>query len=235
MKNILIKAEALTKFYHLGETMVKALDNVDFEIYDGEFLVILGPSGSGKSTLLNIIGGMDGATSGSFFYKDTDMSKADDKMLTAYRRDYVGFVFQFYNLMPNLTVLENVELSSEIAENPFEPKQILASVGLSGRLNHFPMQLSGGEQQRVALARALCKNPKILLCDEPTGALDSKTGLGILEVLGEFNKKWGKTVIIITHNAGISKMADRVFHIKDGRINSIEVHENPVSPAEVVF
>lgn len=235
MKKVIIKAENLTKEYSLGEMTVHALNGMSFEIYDGEFLVILGPSGSGKSTMLNIIGGMDSATSGKFFFEDKDISGADDKLLTIYRRDYIGFVFQFYNLMPNLTALENVKLSADISKNPFDPIDMMKSVGLETRTSHFPMQMSGGEQQRVALARALCKNPVILLCDEPTGALDSKTSVEVLKVLKNFNEEYKKTIVIITHNAGISKMADRVFHVKDGKIENIEVIENPIKPEEVVF
>lgn len=235
MKKVIIKAENLTKEYSLGEMTVHALNGMSFEIYDGEFLVILGPSGSGKSTMLNIIGGMDSATSGKFFFEDKDISGADDKLLTIYRRDYIGFVFQFYNLMPNLTALENVKLSADISKNPFDPIDMMKSVGLETRTSHFPMQMSGGEQQRVALARALCKNPVILLCDEPTGALDSKTSVEVLKVLKNFNEEYKKTIVIITHNAGISKMADRVFHVKDGKIENIEVIENPIQPEEVVF
>ncbi|MDO4793383.1 MAG: ABC transporter ATP-binding protein, partial [Filifactor alocis] len=190
-----------------------------------EFLVILGPSGSGKSTMLNIIGGMDTLTEGEFFFEDVPMHHSSEKQLTFYRRDNIGFVFQFYNLMSNLTALENVRLSVEIAKDPFNEREILSSVGLEERLHHFPMQLSGGEQQRVALARALCKNPKLLLCDEPTGALDSKTSIEILKVLRDFNSVYKKTVVIITHNAAIANMADRVFYLKDGQL--IRVQENP--------
>lgn len=232
-KKVLAKGENLCKIYTLGESDVKALDNANFEIYDGEFLVILGPSGSGKSTLLNIIGGMDSPSSGSFIFDGKDISSANDNQLTNYRRNEVGFVFQFYNLMPNLTAIENVQLSCDISENPLDPVEILGTVGLGCRLNHFPSQMSGGEQQRVALARALSKNPKILLADEPTGALDSKTGSEILSVLSDFNTKFGKTIIIITHNRGISKMADRIFHIKDGKIENVEINENKISAGEV--
>lgn len=235
MGNVIIKAENLTKEYSLGEMRVHALNGMSFEIYDGEFLVILGPSGSGKSTMLNIIGGMDRCTGGKFFFEEKDISNADDDLLTIYRRDYIGFVFQFYNLMPNLTALENVELSKDISKDPFNPVEMMEAVGLGERTNHFPMQMSGGEQQRVALARALCKNPKLLLCDEPTGALDSKTSIEVLKVLKKFNIKYKKTIIIITHNAGISKMADRVFHIKDGKIENIEKILNPIQPEEVEF
>lgn len=225
MKKILIHANRISKSYSLDSLEVRALSDVSFDIYDGEFLVILGPSGSGKSTMLNIIGGMDTLTEGEFFFDDVPMHHSSEKQLTFYRRDNIGFVFQFYNLMSNLTALENVRLSVEIAKDPFDERKILSSVGLEERLHHFPMQLSGGEQQRVALARALCKNPKLLLCDEPTGALDSKTSIEILKVLKDFNSIYKKTVVIITHNAAISNMADRVFYLKDGEL--VRVQENP--------
>ena len=235
MKNVLISANNIYKTYSLDSIEVHALSNVSFEIYDGEFLVILGPSGSGKSTMLNIIGGMDTLTKGTLFFEDTAIHDAHEKYLTVYRRENIGFVFQFYNLMSNLTALENVELSAEIAKNPFSAKEMLRSVGLEDRLYHFPMQLSGGEQQRVALARALCKNPKLLLCDEPTGALDSKTSVEILKVLKSFHTDYGKTVIIITHNAAIADMADRVFFIKDGTITHIQENPSPIPVERLVF
>lgn len=235
MKNVLISANNIYKTYSLDSIEVHALSNVSFEIYDGEFLVILGPSGSGKSTMLNIIGGMDTLTKGTLFFEDTAIHDANEKYLTVYRRENIGFVFQFYNLMSNLTALENVELSAEIAKNPFSAKEMLRSVGLEDRLYHFPMQLSGGEQQRVALARALCKNPKLLLCDEPTGALDSKTSVEILKVLKSFHTDYGKTVIIITHNAAIADMADRVFFIKDGTITHIRENPSPIPVEQLVF
>ncbi|NLM21728.1 MAG: ABC transporter ATP-binding protein [Peptococcaceae bacterium] len=229
----LIRAINLSKTYQMGEVEVQALKEVSFEIYDNEFIVILGPSGSGKSTLLNMVGGMDQASSGELYYKDLALHKADPKQLTYYRRDAVGFVFQFYNLIPNLNALENVNLAAEIAKNPFDPLTILAQVGLAERAIHFPSQLSGGEQQRVALARAIVKNPDLLLCDEPTGALDSQTSVQVLKILKDFHENYGKTVIIITHNAGVAVIADRVFHIKDGGISKIEMNHNPLPPEKV--
>jgi len=231
--NIILKATNLSKFYQMGEVQVKALNEVDFEIYQGEFVVVLGPSGSGKSTMLNMIGGMDKATKGEIFYKDKPLHNATEKQLTQYRRNAVGFVFQFYNLMPNLTALENIKLSVEIANNPLDTNMVMDEVGLLDRADHFPSQLSGGQQQRVAIARAVAKNPDILLCDEPTGALDTSTGIQVLKVLKNFNQKHRKTVIIITHNSSISKMADRVFHMHDGKIDKIEIIDTPMPPEEV--
>jgi len=219
----------------MGEVQVHALKGVDFEIYDGEFVVILGPSGSGKSTMLNIIGGIDRPTSGSITYKDKELSASSEKELTAYRRLAVGFVFQFYNLIPNLTAFENIELAAELSKNPNSPLELLEKVGLLERAKNFPSQMSGGEQQRVAIARALSKNPDILLCDEPTGALDIKTGVHVLNVLRDFNKTYGKTVVIITHNAGIGAMADRVFYIKDGLIDKLSINDKPLPPEEVAW
>lgn len=233
MKNTLIKAINLSKIYQMGEVEVPALKSVNFEIYENEFVVILGPSGSGKSTMLNMIGGMDQASQGQLFFRDTPLHEADARKLTMYRRYDVGFVFQFYNLIPNLNAFENVSLAAEIANNPFDCKDVLTQVGLGNRMNHFPSQLSGGEQQRVALARAIVKNPEILLCDEPTGALDSTTGIEVLKILKHFHTHYEKTVIIITHNARVADMADRVFYLKDGKIADIVVNENPVSPEEV--
>ncbi len=233
MKKILIRANHISKSYSLDSLEVRALSDVSFDIYDGEFLVILGPSGSGKSTMLNIIGGMDTLTEGEFFFDDVPMHHSSEKQLTFYRRDNIGFVFQFYNLMSNLTALENVRLSVEIAKDPFDEREILSSVGLDDRLHHFPMQLSGGEQQRVALARALCKNPKLLLCDEPTGALDSKTSIEILKVLKDFNSVYKKTVVIITHNAAIANMADRVFYLKDGQLIRVQENAHPCPVEEL--
>jgi putative ABC transport system ATP-binding protein len=229
----LIRAKALSKTYQMGEVEVKALSNVDFEIYENEFVVILGPSGSGKSTLLNMVGGMDQATSGELYYKDTPLHTADPKQLTLYRRDAVGFVFQFYNLIPNLNAWENVSLAAEIAKQPFDVSTTLAQVGLAERADHFPSQLSGGEQQRVALARAIAKNPELLLCDEPTGALDSQTSIQVLQILKDFHQKYHKTVVIITHNAGVAAIANRVFYIKDGGLSRIVTNEHPISPEKV--
>lgn len=230
---VLIKGENVSKVYKMGEVDIYALSSVSFEIYDSELLVILGPSGSGKSTLLNIVGGMDTLTSGELYYREKAIHKGGKKLLTEYRRDAVGFVFQFYNLMPNLTAIENVDLAREISQSPLDAEQMLDSVGLLKRKDHFPAQLSGGEQQRVAIARALAKNPEILLCDEPTGALDSGSSREVLRILGNFAKEFKKTVIIITHEASIAKMADRVMYIRDGKIEKIVKNENPLSVNEV--
>lgn len=223
---VLLKGTNLYKIYDMGETKINALDGMDFEIYDNEFLVILGPSGSGKSTLLNILGGMDIVSSGELYYKGEALHEKTQKQLTKYRREAVGFVFQFYNLMPNLTAIENVDLAREISNSPLDAMQMLERVGLSDRKDHFPAQLSGGQQQRVAIARALAKNPDILLCDEPTGALDTKSGEMVLDILKDFAANYGKTVVLITHNVSIADLADRVIHVRDGRIEKIEkVHE----------
>jgi putative ABC transport system ATP-binding protein len=219
---VVFRVCGLTKVYAMGEVEVQALRGVDLELYTGELLVLLGPSGSGKSTLLNILGGLDTATAGEVRYLDRDLTHADEKTLTDYRRHHVGFVFQFYNLIPSLTARENVAAVTEIVRNPMAPEQALALVHLQERLDHFPAQLSGGEQQRVAIARAVAKNPAVLLCDEPTGALDSETGVVVLEALERANLELGTTTVLITHNAGIAAMADRVVRISDGRIASIE-------------
>lgn len=230
---VLLKAIKMSKSYQMGEVRVDALKNVDFEIFRGEFIVVLGPSGSGKSTMINLIGGMDTASAGEIYYQDQPLHNATEKILTEYRRNAIGFVFQFYNLMPNLTAFENVQLSVQIAKDPLDVSEVLEQVGLAERQDHFPAQLSGGEQQRVAIARAIAKKPEILLCDEPTGALDFSTGIQVLKLLKDFNEKYHKTVMIITHNAGIAKMADRVFYIKDGMLEKIEVNETPAPPEEV--
>ncbi len=229
----ILVAKNLSKSYQMGEIRVDALKDVDFEIYKGEFIVILGPSGSGKSTLLNMIGGMDQVSAGELYYKGNPLHTADLKKLTLFRRHTVGFVFQFYNLMPNLNTYENISLATEIAEDPLSIETVLEEVGLSDRAQHFPSQLSGGQQQRVALARAIAKNPDILLCDEPTGALDFQTSIQVLKLLKRFCENYEKTVIIITHNAGIAKMAHRVFYIKDGQLTHIDHNENPVPPEAV--
>lgn len=230
---VLLTAKNVSKVYQMGEVTVQALKGVNFEIKKGEFIVVLGPSGSGKSTMINLIGGMDTASSGEIYYREQPLHNATERILTEYRRNAVGFVFQFYNLMPNLTARENIQLSTQIAKNPLDPIEVLEQVGLGDRADHFPAQLSGGEQQRVAIARAVAKNPEILLCDEPTGALDFSTGIQVLKLLREFNKTYGKTVMIITHNAGIADMADRVFYIKDGMLEKIQVNEHPLDPEEV--
>ncbi|MBP6142825.1 MAG: ABC transporter ATP-binding protein [Proteocatella sp.] len=211
----------------MGEVEINALDSVDFEIHKGELLVILGPSGSGKSTMLNIIGGMDSPTGGELYFEDTPVHEMNKRRLTMYRRKNIGFIFQFYNLLPNLTALENVDIAREISESSLKSEDMLAKVGLSERKNHFPSQLSGGEQQRVAIARALAKDPDVFLCDEPTGALDSKSSKDVLRVLHNFCREFSKTVIIITHNNAIASMADRIMVLRDGRIIDVIVNENP--------
>ena len=228
-----IEVKNLSKIYQMGEVKIKAIENVSFSIDEGELVVILGPSGAGKTTILNILGGMDSPTSGNIIIDGTDISKYNRKELTKYRRYDIGFVFQFYNLVGNLTALENVELANQICKNPRDSKETLKSVGLEGRMDHFPAQLSGGEQQRVSIARALAKNPKILLCDEPTGALDSKTGKMIIELLQDTCHKTKTTTIIITHNAIIAGIADKVIRVKNGTIESIEVNKNPKSVKEI--
>lgn len=229
-----IKVSELRKIYNKGqENEVRALDGLSFEIKEGEFVVILGPSGAGKTTLLNILGGMDVATSGDYLIGDKNAAKYNDKQLQTLRRDDIGFVFQFYNLMPNLTALENVQLAASVAPEPFDSAEVLKNVGLEARKNNFPSQLSGGEQQRVSIARALVKNPKLLLCDEPTGALDSKTGVSIIKLLSDVSKTYKKTVIIVTHNAKIAEVGERVITIADGKIMTNEINPNPKSPDEI--
>ncbi|HMS09181.1 MAG TPA: ABC transporter ATP-binding protein [Pyrinomonadaceae bacterium] len=225
----------VTKVYRMGEVEVHALKGIDLELYRGELVVLLGASGSGKSTLLNIIGGLDTPTEGTVVYKDHILTSADESELTRFRREHVGFVFQFYNLIPSLTALENVELITEIAESPISAKEALEMVGLSERVNHFPAQLSGGEQQRVAIARAVAKQPDVLLCDEPTGALDVTTGKLVLKVIEKVNRELGTTTAIITHNAAIAAMADRVIHIGSGRITEIILNAEKISPDSLVW
>ena len=226
----------LSKTYHVGDVDVHALRDVSLTLPEGEFVVLLGPSGSGKSTLLNIIGGLDVPTSGQVLYRDTDLTRADDTELTAYRRRHVGFVFQFYNLIPSLTALENVALVTEISDAPMPPPEALGLVNLGPRADHFPAQLSGGEQQRVAIARAIAKKPSVLLCDEPTGALDISTGIVVLEALARVNAELGTTTVVITHNAAISEMADRVIRLADGRVTSVEErHGQKRAPGELTW
>ena len=227
------KADAITKTYHTGDVPVHALRGVDLELYEGELTVMLGPSGSGKSTLLNILGGLDTATSGSALFKGRDLTGLGDRDLTLYRRNHVGFVFQFYNLIPSLTALENIALVTEIAEHPMPPEDALAMVDLSDRQNHFPSQLSGGEQQRVAIARAIAKRPEVLLCDEPTGALDSKTGVLVLEALTAINRELNTTTAVITHNAETRKLAHRVIYFHDGRVARTVVNKTRLQPSEI--
>jgi len=226
-------AQQLTKIYAAGEVEVRALAGVDLDIWAGEMVVLLGPSGSGKSTLLNIMGGLDHATSGRLLFKDHELTNLDDRGLTTYRRQHVGFVFQFYNLIPSLTAYENVALVTEIADHPMRPDEALAHVGLEARMHHFPAQLSGGEQQRVAIARAIAKRPEVLLCDEPTGALDSKTGIRVIEALLNVNTQLGTTTLVITHNASIQDVADRVLFFGDGRISRMHKNETRRPAAEL--
>jgi putative ABC transport system ATP-binding protein len=228
-----LKAQGLTKIYRTGDVEVHALRGVDLEIPAGEFVVLLGRSGSGKSTLLNILGGLDRATSGQAWFKQRELTALSESELTGYRRDHVGFVFQFYNLVPSLTARENVALVTEIARNPMRPEDALAVVGLADRLDHFPAQLSGGEQQRVAIARAIAKRPELLFCDEPTGALDSKTGIKVLEALLRVNEEFGTTTLVITHNASIRDLAHRVISFADGRIAATDVNARRLQPAEI--
>ncbi len=227
------EARGLTKVYRMGSTEVHALRGVELEVRTGEFIVLLGPSGSGKSTLLNILGGLDTPTSGEVRFLEHELTGADEAGLTRYRREHVGFVFQFYNLIPSLTARENVALVTEIAERPMAPEEALERVGLGDRLDHFPSQLSGGEQQRVAIARAVAKRPDVLLCDEPTGALDYETGKLVLEVIAKINAELGTTAIVITHNAAIAGMADRVLKLGNGRIVDVSRPERKLTPAEI--
>jgi putative ABC transport system ATP-binding protein len=228
-----LHAEALTKVYRMGEVEVHALRGIDIALERGSLLVLLGHSGSGKSTLLNIVGGLDTPTSGRVFYNHTEVTAASDRELTAYRRRHIGFVFQFYNLIPSLTARENVDLVTEIADNPLDSAEALRLVGLGDRMDHFPAQMSGGEQQRVAIARAIAKQPDILLCDEPTGALDIKTGVIVLEALERVNRELGTSVAVITHNAAISKLADRVVTMADGRIHTDHRNETRTPVGEI--
>ena len=229
------QARGLTKVYHMGEVDVYALRDVDLDLFGGEFVVLLGPSGSGKSTLLNILGGLDVPTTGTVRFLDHDLTVSDDRALTRFRREHVGFVFQFYNLIPSLTALENVALVTDIAERPMDPAEALRLVGLSDRAHHFPAQLSGGEQQRVAIARAIAKRPDVLLCDEPTGALDYETGLIVLQALAEVNRTLGTTVAVITHNAAIAGMANRVVRMRSGRITEVARNDHPLAPTELTW
>ena len=232
-QNAYVKLEKVSKIYKMGEVEIRAVDEICFEISKGEFVVIVGPSGAGKTTVLNILGGMDTATSGDVLVDGCNIAEYNSRQLTAYRRDDIGFVFQFYNLIPNLTALENVELAMQICKNPLDARKVLCEVGLEERLGNFPAQLSGGEQQRVSIARALAKNPKLLLCDEPTGALDYQTGKAILKLLQDMCREKGMTVIVITHNFALTPMADRVIHIKNGTVSAMELNENPTPVEEI--
>ena len=232
-RETVFRAKDVTKVYHMGEVEIHALRGVDLNLYEGELVVLLGPSGSGKSTLLNILGGLDIPSSGTVQYRDIDLTHESDSGLTRYRRLHVGFVFQFYNLIPSLTARENVALVTEISTNPMTPEDALKMVGLEKRMDHFPAQLSGGEQQRVAIARAISKRPQVLLCDEPTGALDVHTGIVVLDVIQRINRELGTTTAVITHNAVISKMADRVVSISDGRVVGVQSNDNKLEPSQL--
>jgi putative ABC transport system ATP-binding protein len=225
----------VSKVYGAGATEVHALSAVDLDIVDGELMVLLGPSGSGKSTLLNILGGLDRATSGQLKFREASLTAMDDLALTQFRRKHVGFIFQFYNLIPSLTARENVELVGEIADEPLTAAEALGLVGLAERMDHFPAQLSGGEQQRVAVARAIAKRPAILLCDEPTGALDVKTGVQVLEALQQINHRYGSTTLIVTHNADVARMGQRVVRFGDGHVRSVETNAHPAPPSDLVW
>jgi putative ABC transport system ATP-binding protein len=227
------RTEGLTRIYDTGGAQVRALDGVDLELFAGELAVLLGPSGSGKSTLLNILGGLDHASAGRVWFRDLELSALGDRALTRYRRDHVGFVFQFYNLVASLTARENVQLVTDVARDPMPAAEALAQVGLEARMDHFPAELSGGEQQRVAIARAIAKRPEVLLCDEPTGALDSRTGAQVLEVLRDVNDRLGTSTAVITHNAAIRRMAHRVVYFRDGRIERVERNATRLSPSEI--
>lgn len=232
---VVFETHGLSKVYHMGEVQVHALRGVDLSLYAGELVVLLGPSGSGKSTLLNILGGLDTATAGQVLYRGEDLTRADDRALTEYRRYFVGFVFQFYNLIPSLTARENVAIVTEIARKPMTPEDALELVDLSDRLDHFPAQLSGGQQQRVAIARAIAKRPAVLLCDEPTGALDSKTGVIVLEALERVNRELGTTTVIITHNVAQSEMAERIVFLSDGEVTEIRQNARKKPARELIW
>ena len=233
MTKNMVQLSHVTKTYHVGDTVINAVNDLSFSVEEGKFCIVLGPSGSGKTTALNLIGGMDRADQGELLVNDKDLTKFDNTKLCDYRRNDVGFVFQFYNLMPNLTAKENVELSTEMCKDAFSPEEILTKVGLGERMNNFPAQLSGGEQQRVSIARALAKNPRIILCDEPTGALDYETGKKILKLLREMSHDQGKTIIVVTHNSAIKDMADEVVNIKNGSVSHIDCNDHPMDIEEI--
>ncbi|WP_417263881.1 ABC transporter ATP-binding protein [Celeribacter sp.] len=235
MPEAVFHTEKLVKTYRTGGAEVHALAGVDLDLYASELTVLLGPSGSGKSTLLNILGGLDHATSGKVMFRNLDLTMQSDRSLTRFRRDHVGFVFQFYNLVPSLTARENVQMVTDIAPNPMRAEEALARVGMSDRIDHFPAELSGGQQQRVAIARAIAKRPEVLLCDEPTGALDSSTGVQVLEAIREINEDLGTTAIVITHNAAIQAMAHRVVRFQDGNIASVATNDTRIAPSEIVW
>lgn len=230
-----IEFKDVSKIYHMGEVEIRALDDISFEMEKGEFVVVLGASGAGKTTILNLLGGMDTATSGHIIVDDKDIAGLNEKKLCDYRRFDIGFVFQFYNLVQNLTALENVELARQISKNPLKAEDVLELVGLKERMNNFPSQLSGGEQQRVAIARAVAKNPKLLLCDEPTGALDYNTGKQVLKVLEDMCHKRGMTVVMITHNSALAGMGERIIHVRSGKIERVEFNDNPLKAEDIEY
>ncbi len=231
--DIILELTDIRRTFRMGEVSVQVLKGVSFQVRRGEFLAVVGPSGSGKTTILNLIGGLDSPTSGIIRFRDQDLTKANSRELTRYRRDAVGFVFQFYNLVPNLTARENILVTTEISRDPRDVDEVLELVGLTDRADHFPAQLSGGEQQRISIARAVAGNPELLLCDEPTGALDFETGKKVLRVLLDLNRQLGKTVIVITHNSALAQVADRVIHLRSGEISSVDINESPIAPEEV--
>lgn len=233
--NAILRLEKVCRTFQMGEVSVTVLKDINLEVRRGEFLAVVGPSGSGKSTILNLIGGLDSPSSGRLWYGDRELTGASSRELTRYRRDEVGFVFQFYNLVPTLTARENLLVSTEISNSPRDVDEVLNVVGLSERVNHFPAQLSGGEQQRIAIARAIAKNPELLLCDEPTGALDFETGKKVLRLLVDLNQDLKKTVIVITHNAALAQVADRIIHLRSGEITEVEENAAPIAPEEVVW
>jgi putative ABC transport system ATP-binding protein len=234
-RDVLLQLSDVRRTFTMGEVSVEVLKGVTLQIFRGDFMAVVGPSGSGKTTILNLIGGLDWPTEGTIAYKDRDLTRASPRELTQYRRDEVGFVFQFYNLVPNLTARENLLIATEISHRPLDVDDVLQMVGLTERAGHFPSQLSGGEQQRVAIARAVVKNPELLLCDEPTGALDFQTGKKVLRLLVDLNKNLGKTVVVITHNASLAQVADRVIHLRSGEVSEEHVNERPIAPEEVVW
>jgi putative ABC transport system ATP-binding protein len=233
--NEIITVNNLRKQYVVGEVTIPVLKGINFSLYEGELVVILGPSGSGKSTMMNLLGGLDSPTEGEIIFNNKNIGAASDKELTKYRSNAIGFVFQFYNLLQNLTAKENIDLAATLSNDPIDTDELLEKIGMADHAGHFPAQMSGGQQQRVAIARAIAKNPSLLLCDEPTGALDSSTGVQVIRLLMDFNRTFGKTIVIITHNAVIADIADRVFYVRDGQIEKIEVNENPIKPEEVTW
>ena len=234
-RDVILHLANVGRVFTMGEVKVDVLRKIDLDVFRGEFLAIVGPSGSGKTTMVNLIGGLDSPTTGAVVYNGRDISRANSSQLTRYRREEIGFVFQFYNLVPNLTARENILVASEISKNPLDVDYVVKMVGLDQRTEHFPSQLSGGEQQRVAIARAIAKNPAVLLCDEPTGALDFETGKLVLRLLVNLNRELGTTIIVITHNASLAQVADRVLHLRSGEISQLDVNEHPIAPEEVIW